>query len=63
MNKKTKSGQVPVSNLQKYFGELANLLTECGNESLYVQKKSGEMSIHLGNGQYLNVSIREGGSV
>lgn len=63
MKKKTKAGQVPVSNLQKYFGELANLVTKCGNESLYVKKEKGSTSIYLGNGQYLNVSIQEGGSL
>lgn len=61
MKKNTKAGQVPVSNLQKYFGELSNLVTKCGNESLFVKRENGKMSIYLGNGQYLNVSIQEGG--
>lgn len=61
MKKKIQSGQVPAVKLQCFFTELSTMLQ--GSEYFFVRRaEDGTTSIRLQHGEYLTISMQEGGS-
>lgn len=62
MKKKNQSAIVPVSKLQNYLNKLANLLAE-NSESYLVSYSGNKTSIEVAPGEFITISVQEGGEI